>query len=118
MGAMGISWRLYAKEEVYPTVTVAPPKMKTSDGRILVEKNGCHYVCVPRRIARSLGWKKGEPLVIYRNEENELVVYSKNGSNGDQESSRSKLLVKWDVPITPLRRKRRRCKMVYPRVTD
>ena len=53
--------------------------MKVKHKRKLIEKGGSCYVCIPSRVRRALGWKKGKILVLYRVKRNGFYVFSENG---------------------------------------
>lgn len=46
--------------------------------RHLVKKNNVFYVCLPVRLLRSLGWKAGDEVLIWKDEESELHIRSEN----------------------------------------
>ena len=56
--------------------------MRIDTGRHLIERNGSSYVCIPWRIRIGVGWEKKEFVGVYRNEDNEVVIYSLNGASG------------------------------------
>ena len=53
--------------------------MKVKYKRRLIERGGSCYVCIPSRVRRALGWKKGDLLVLYRVEGSGFYVFSENG---------------------------------------
>ena len=56
--------------------------MKVEHKRRLIEKGGSCYVCIPSRVRKALGWKKGDLLIFYRVEGNGFYVFSENGVDG------------------------------------
>lgn len=59
--------------------------MKVKHKRRLIEKGGSCYVCIPSRVRKALGWKKGDLLVLYRVKGNGFYVFSENGVDGGPE---------------------------------
>jgi hypothetical protein len=53
--------------------------VKVNHKRKLIEKGGSFYICIPSRVRRALGWKKGEVLVLYRVKGSGFYVFSENG---------------------------------------
>jgi len=56
--------------------------VKVKHKRKLIEKGGSHYLCIPSRVRKALGWKKGDLLVLYRVKGNGFYVFSENGVDG------------------------------------
>lgn len=56
--------------------------MKVEHKRRLIEKGGSCYVCIPSRVRKALGWKKGDLLIFYRVEGDGLYMFSENGVDG------------------------------------
>ena len=73
--------------------------MKVKHKRRLIEKGGSCYVCIPSRVRRALGWKKGDVLVLCRVKGYGLYVLSENGvDDGPGDIKNSNGLVRSILP--------------------
>jgi len=50
--------------------------------RRLIEKGGSCYVCIPSRVRKALGWKKGDLLTLYKIPGSGFFMISENGVDG------------------------------------